>query len=1092
MIKLFKPGGAISIFLVIILVPCLVVSFLFVDLSRIELSKALVSSSADMALNSLMSHYDIDLNEYYGLVASCQNIEDFYAETEEYFISTLTAAGLGDALTSDIVTFVMNQSAGAADYMQVSAIDDTFTIDCVPDSSLGDSPVLIKEGIVEFMKYRAPYELGKTFINSLLESDTEQLTNTMTDSEEVSDLTDARNTFAETESELNKAEFYTFYYYDKYKKISDFPTKAVLDEIKTKTDDYRSYYNEITHHGIETLWAGGSAVTLRSINANKYYSSAEYDTEKEQRYISSSGVYDNVYQEDVAEDIAEYNSDLDNPVESEAEEVDPIWAVDQSDVDAQIQVVNSKKDALTTLLNDSGFSTYIDMTYGDNPNDYNTCQWYHFATTYINSKIDGIVSAADDLQEELITLKAMKLCKIEVVDPSTGATSVQDSYDPMTTAISEADTVIGYVKSPATASVYSSSSMQWVSASKFNELYSKIKTCLQNNSDLTGKFTYDRTVDASGSSVTSTLQTISSELTTYRAKLQECVDALNIIIDGDSSKNVSSLAEIRTLITQYELDYQGWTSEAYSDDSTIHGENQTEAETEYNLDDLADVAEVQAFEDKLVAIRAEYIQTIEEIDAIMYGSSCIKDISEYSSVQTQINNSPSYTKPTAVMTNTQIDTMAASVFTDRFDKVAGDLTTPPATFNPIFSSGDDEYYDFLSAKDFNTSGSLDNLENEVGDQESKIGDWKEQAEAEPDDDTSGLDLGEPITAAHSGGAFGLGDAITSFADIIVTLVTLGGEGGAGFNNLRDSVYVTAYAMNMFSYRTYNYEGKYDLLAPEVQDDVNLSNYTEKYETVATEWANEELTFTNNKTLTNQLITKGFNKAYGAELEYILYGSDTLEGALGCAFRDIYIIRLAMNTVSAFVNFYSTSKDNLTCKAVNGIAVAINGATYGIIPVALVKCILVFLLAALESIVDMANLNVGIPVELYKVEAESWTVTLDVTDEVKGDGAPGEKTPAKGDGLYMQYSDYIFLFLFCGFNNNNQGMYERLGNVIEANMQMRSDETYDLSHAHTMFFISGKMEVDPYMMGLPLASEFEGSAFESLDWTRFTFKTTRGY
>ena len=72
------------------------------------------------------------------------------------------------------------------------------------------------------------------------------------------------------------------------------------------------------------------------------------------------------------------------------------------------------------------------------------------------------------------------------------------------------------------------------------------------------------------------------------------------------------------------------------------------------------------------------------------------------------------------------------------------------------------------------------------------------------------------------------------------------------------------------------------------------------------------------------------------------------------------------------------------------------------------------------------------------------------------------------------------------------MYERLGNVIEANMQMRSDETYDLSHAHTMFFISGKMEVDPYMMGLPLASEFEGSAFESLDWTRFTFKTTRGY
>ena len=55
MMKLFRPGGTISVFLVIILVPCLVVCFLFVDLSRVELSQSSVESTADTTLNSLIS-----------------------------------------------------------------------------------------------------------------------------------------------------------------------------------------------------------------------------------------------------------------------------------------------------------------------------------------------------------------------------------------------------------------------------------------------------------------------------------------------------------------------------------------------------------------------------------------------------------------------------------------------------------------------------------------------------------------------------------------------------------------------------------------------------------------------------------------------------------------------------------------------------------------------------------------------------------------------------------------------------------------------------------------------------------------------------
>lgn len=91
MMKLFRPGGAISVFLIIILVPCLVLCFLYVDLSRIELSKSSVESTADTTLNSLMANYDTVLSDYYGLVASVQNIDDFCDKSKEFFKKTLEA-----------------------------------------------------------------------------------------------------------------------------------------------------------------------------------------------------------------------------------------------------------------------------------------------------------------------------------------------------------------------------------------------------------------------------------------------------------------------------------------------------------------------------------------------------------------------------------------------------------------------------------------------------------------------------------------------------------------------------------------------------------------------------------------------------------------------------------------------------------------------------------------------------------------------------------------------------------------------------------------------------------------------------------------
>ena len=90
------PRGAISVFLAMILVPCIVVSSLFVDLSRVHMSKAMTESSADLALNTLLTNYDADLSDWYGMVASCQNVDDFYTVSAQYFLRTISSQNLSD------------------------------------------------------------------------------------------------------------------------------------------------------------------------------------------------------------------------------------------------------------------------------------------------------------------------------------------------------------------------------------------------------------------------------------------------------------------------------------------------------------------------------------------------------------------------------------------------------------------------------------------------------------------------------------------------------------------------------------------------------------------------------------------------------------------------------------------------------------------------------------------------------------------------------------------------------------------------------------------------------------------------------------
>lgn len=172
-------------------------------------------------------------------------------------------------------------------------------------------------------------------------------------------------------------------------------------------------------------------------------------------------------------------------------------------------------------------------------------------------------------------------------------------------------------------------------------------------------------------------------------------------------------------------------------------------------------------------------------------------------------------------------------------------------------------------------------------------------------------------------------------------------------------------------------------------------------------------------------------------------------------------------------------------------------TRHIIPAPVTKAVLIALLAALESIQDMKILNKGIPLEVYKVSDEQWSYSINKKGDSKDDvGISDPKSPKKGEGICMQYSDYLFIFLYSMFQSGDDKTnkaYCRLGRLIEANMQKvdKDHPQFSLKQSKTLFTLTSEIDVSPLMMDQPLASDYKDSLADG-SWNRYTIEVTRGY
>ena len=173
--------GSISIFLVIILVPTMLLSGLLVDLSRFSMAKAMISSAGDLTMNAALADYDAILKEVYGLFAISQDDADLYKNLNEYFKTTLVSNGVVgekdsknyvDTLLGNLRQYLyVDKNSGEVNMNDVSNLFDMqISAEAAVKGAEGSTlanPTILKKQIVEYMKYRAPINIGLSFFSSL-------------------------------------------------------------------------------------------------------------------------------------------------------------------------------------------------------------------------------------------------------------------------------------------------------------------------------------------------------------------------------------------------------------------------------------------------------------------------------------------------------------------------------------------------------------------------------------------------------------------------------------------------------------------------------------------------------------------------------------------------------------------------------------------------------------------------------------------------------------------------------------------------------------------------------------------------------------
>lgn len=1061
--------GVISIFLVIILIPTMVFSGMFVDLSRVKLAKGVATSAADLALNSLMANYDKDLSEFYGLMASCQNIEDFYEESAQFFLEALYSQGLSADDAESLMTYVSRLFTSddvVHDLFQMEV--QTETSDLVhaykggnsTEASLGTSSVIIKDQIVEFMKYRAPIEIASNIIDRLNKTDAAKF---LGDAAEDEQLVEDKQEYAEAEENFMDAAFKT------YKALKAFEDEKMnvtkLKKMLADMKESREIYREVTKLMVSNL-NGTSGLTrfyrptykldLYSYDetSNKVYSRKEKDDSGNYVYYIDGSKITSLLK-DLEEDIADFKS---------------------------------KRKAVSDAAGD----TLVNASIGTGSNQYNAIQWWKKVNSLVNSgnnsPIAKFKTAATTMLDSYAKVLAIKDCTLGDDIPA----GWESEFNSLTQSVKDLQEVF------LTANVTESDGR--AKNNMYIRLVNKLEYHSKNNVD---NINPDKVKIPNGKTVTEAIKYVDTTLSAHVTDLDDAIKKLDKLIDGTITNNPYSLDKLSTKADEYHKTYNTWKNNAKVEDTPMAESDWAAIQESERKGEVLDVSkqDILDFKTRLVNVRSRLNDVKSTIESMKFGSKKLINIESYNTAYNAVKDSIGEN-----LINSAIANKATSLFKDKFTPYSSDKNAEVKSYNfnedkynPTLTQGSPEFYSWLKDKFKDTDESKVKSEKDKVDGKEDEGNKEKEKAENPDADRTNSTVSQTDLYNNSGtykpaefpseldanGKFALGSSfISGIGNLVSSLVNFNFEG------TRDSLYATEYVMDMFSYASYEYEGKYQLYKLEHNKaPTSKSDYTDPK--VVEKWQSDKPeVVTLNKTLTNFMISPTNNVLYDAEAEYVLYG-ETNKKNLASAYVDIYGIRYALNTLSGFQNFWSpmgkTGAAYDTAFLIELAANNISMLTSGIVPAPAIKCVAILLITALESVNDLTRLQSGFPVELYKT-GEQWAFSIGGDDL-----STSKKDVTCEDGLF--YSDYIYLFLFLGFENEASAseMYRRVGDLIQANMRKYTKKnTYMLKNARSYFELSATIRVNPLMLALPTAQDYSNNPKDKNDWCTFEIHETRGY
>lgn len=921
--------GAVTIFLILVLVPMLTVTSLFVDGSKMQLAKSVVESSAEVALDSALTSYDLDLKDIYGLFATAQDMKEVYENCEEYFKEMISMNGFSDEDTNDSVAKIIkalkfsNDTGEITNFLQMSLLKDA-EITSVKGATLAN-PTILKQQIVDFMKYRSPINTGLSFIEGL------NAFKTLNDQKK---LVDARQNYYEEQSKVMKKLKAAWDELAKYNALD-------LDGNGEKEHEH-SYMQEAIislfgNNNIEDAYE----VLVQLYFKNVAYSSYSYDKQNDETYylhtgITGEGPY--IKENNVPTPIGPTKSYSSSNIKA-------------SDLDSLISKIDSTCDSI---------GTFEEVSFpNDGPDRYEVQFWLRNISNYkkIASKIKTLIetklnledaySAAVEHDEEekrkyeesVAAAEAEKNKKeeereeIEIYQPN--YIFDKANYDVMyNNAISKCDNSLAQFENSVNTNIAPgrNNALSDYGVVFIDTKISGLKDTLYETLSITG-------CKASMELIDGTVKDISDRLTNMYDVATEMHQHLYA-----AKNNITSAI---TSITGEELKKAKDDWEKCANKTTINQTSQAQQDQQElkDLDSAFDTKSMQELIDNIDAIDKKLIDLIDQIDNFKFKAKPIKDIKSFDDFKNAITQITHNTLSEGTLKSKAIDYKNNNYQNGKMDTSWLSEHSSRLNLSAHNNCVDDfKFYKYLVKQFSNKSGeeanqdAYDNLKetissnaannvNATSDVKVKIATIEESGLPSAKKTNNDLNCNEE---AETNVDNNKNNTVMSSDNLFAELGNMGA-------NFIDNLYVSDYIMSMFSYNTISTK------EPGATDDPKP------------------------QTLTLKDINADNNKYYLGEVEYIVFGNTDTNKNVNTAYASIYGVRLAFNLIYAF------SASEIRDVAMS-IAAGISAATCGLVPAPLIQAVIIIAAACMESGIDISLMKQHEKIVLFKTQT-TWQTSL---------------------------------------------------------------------------------------------------------------------